>query len=472
MNPFNPATRLSPESRLQRTFDIRDGIRDHFLDSQEVSRQHRGAYLQPSIETAPEVPGAVHKREVIRVAPSGSEPPHAFTANHSKNPLYREQPPQHPTPDFGGRFVSVVPNYDKQWVVPPVQRKASVSNSGGRQSGQSEFYVETFSGGKRSVTPHRLGSQPMSREATMADLSRFSRERSFHGPSGPPVRQSTESSALSSLGATPKMSPTPRNTSHRDSSIRSAEREPRFPPLALTNNYPPMLPGPILRDRDTILGFWFANATARSWTAGDLQLLKALSITVCKGRAAGRYVLWETHNNFWQVIKLDANADRVERATASRPKNDLWVEYHNGGPFSGVFRNLVDHPNRCAPSLLIQERGPLNEIPCEQCCERFAASDGKLNSGTFPFFGCRSIPGEYHGSCACCVWYAAGSLCSFRDDHSEAKKTAFLRARWSRRPPLVSELSLQNSPAMSREMSFTGRELVQELSQARSSSRS
>lgn len=117
----------------------------------------------------------------------------------------------------------------------------------------------------------------------------------------------------------------------------------------------------------------------------------------------------------------------------------IYVDIRQGGPTGQIMSHLQD-PRR-ARGLVVQAFGYPNEVPCRVCEKHFKSSESSSHAGMWPFFGCRSVPGQFGNDCGNCLF--AVEQCSFREPRLHR-----LRARSDREPPIIEDVRPENSPCL------------------------
>ncbi|KAI0173350.1 hypothetical protein GGR52DRAFT_590500 [Hypoxylon sp. FL1284] len=173
------------------------------------------------------------------------------------------------------------------------------------------------------------------------------------------------------------------------------------------------------------------------------QMIRNITICTIGGIGPVRYVLWRLrHKDFWHAAGLTKKHLPFAMRRPLASNKPVFVDIRQGGPLNQVFSQLVEDKRRLL-GLLIQMHGFPNEVPCQCCVRRFSEFETEVHAGMWPFFGCRSLPGVSGESCGVCVFLVKAEKCEFRDE-----RFANLHARADRNPPIVEDLTLDNSPVL------------------------
>ncbi|KAI0095312.1 hypothetical protein F4776DRAFT_598284 [Hypoxylon sp. NC0597] len=171
------------------------------------------------------------------------------------------------------------------------------------------------------------------------------------------------------------------------------------------------------------------------------EMHKHFQFTLLGGVAAGRYLCWEiTDQEFWHAANLQQPFIRFVHDQGIEGTLQVYADLRHGGPIGGYF-GMMAVDRRRVRGFMVQLYGIPNEVPCRSCETHFRSFDSTDHAGMWPFFGCRSIPGEFNGICGNCYFSITDSTCLFRDP-----RYAHLRARGDRDPPLVEDITADNSP--------------------------
>ncbi|OTB10525.1 hypothetical protein K445DRAFT_27577 [Daldinia sp. EC12] len=242
-------------------------------------------------------------------------------------------------------------------------------------------------------------------------------------------------------------------TQERGSSVESSQGE---------SEGEDMVPGPFFcnstpvffdqgASRRQTIEYWRTNLSIRGVSLPLLKLLlEHLTIEFLKGAARGRYVRWRiSSNSFWVDCSIQNPYKDFAMSRGLEGSLPLYVDIREGGPTGLIIAQMAKDKRRLR-GLPVQIHGLPNEVPCATCERHFRSSDSSAHAGMWPFFGCRSVPGFFDGDCGNCL--SSVETCSLRDPRCEA-----LRARTDREPPLIEDLTEENSRRGRR---YKGRELM------------
>ncbi|OTA71521.1 hypothetical protein M434DRAFT_39199 [Hypoxylon sp. CO27-5] len=171
------------------------------------------------------------------------------------------------------------------------------------------------------------------------------------------------------------------------------------------------------------------------------EMLRYFQFTLLGGVAARRYLRWRvTDQAFWQAANLQQPFMHFVEGQEIEGTLQVYADLRHGHP-PGRYFEMMAVDRRRVRGFMVQLYGIPNEVPCRSCEVRFRSSESADHAGMWPFFGCRSIPGEFGGICGNCYFSITDSTCSFRDP-----RYTHLRARADRDPPLVEDITEGNSP--------------------------
>ncbi|XXG98905.1 hypothetical protein Hte_006913 [Hypoxylon texense] len=246
-------------------------------------------------------------------------------------------------------------------------------------------------------------------------------------------------------------SPQARSVSYNDPGITSGEE----PAPAMTIQASDPVPGPFstptqavapLNSSDqSIFECWRDNRYYKEdfLPAKHEEALRFMKVSSLGGEAQGRYLRWELlDRGIWTSLQLQSPYSNHAEAVPLDGNFPLFVEIRQGGPVGEYITRLVKDKRR-ARGLFVQLYGVPNEVPCRSCDKYIRESDSSKYAGMRPFFGCRSIPDTFDGICGNCYYHIKDHNCSFRETMYSG-----LAARDDREPPLIEELTLDNSPVL------------------------
>lgn len=112
-------------------------------------------------------------------------------------------------------------------------------------------------------------------------------------------------------------------------------------------------------------------------------------------------------------------ADLVLKAGEDAQPAPVFVPLTYAGSYSAMMRELTR--NLAWALAFVQRYGEENMMPCEECENSLCGSEDGKTSGMLPFFGCRSLPGEFghpRGNCVRlgCDAKTKNYRCSWTDD--------------------------------------------------------
>ncbi|RYP74534.1 hypothetical protein DL769_004002 [Monosporascus sp. CRB-8-3] len=346
----------------------------------------------------------------------GTEPPYnPGDARKPQNPMYRQAPIHNLAPSFQYRYRSAAFGDEGMPPETPVMDNPRLPRP----------YLPI---------PGVMKSIEKSPAPVIGTVEQFGTRRSISMTPGP------------GSGDTSSFMPTP--------SPAFAVRTPRITdrlPGPYTSQGISALPRVKLDETDELLEHWDKHAVMARITSKHFEMLGAMSIAFPLGPAEGRYLKWRiTGANFWEAANAQSPIAKMLVSKGKPKMNTVFVEINRAGP-AGQFMSLLVKDPRYVNGLFIQAFGVPNLVPCELCERRHCGSETPDQSGMFPFFGCRSIPGFAENSCGNCVGSIEGHRCTFRDDRFKA-----LRANFKRKPQVVEDLNDSNCPAF---QEITGSEL-------------